>query len=174
MSQLTDPTWKPRPFLHWALFAYTAILGIETGAAAFVTKVVFPLWAASPEAVINWLPDSPYYLEEGDFFMYASPLTLLLAVVTLIAGWKSRPPLRNWLMVATLSFIIVFIVSVAYFIPIQAVVKGEAGTKIPYDKLAGMLETFVWTNYLRLGTLVIALCCALHALGISYRMRSVA
>ena len=174
MSQpVSDLTWAPRPFLHWALFAYTFILGIETGAAGFVTKVVFPLWASSPEAVINWRPDSPYYLEEGDFFMYASPLTLILAVTTLIAGWKSAPPLRKWLMIATISFIVVFIVSVAYFIPIQAEVKGEAGLQFATGQLSSMLNTFVNTNYLRFLTLLVALGCALHALGISYRMRMV-
>jgi len=172
MSELsTINSWRPGKLLHRLLFAYAAVLGIETGAAAFVTVVVFPLWTASPEAVIKWTPESPFYLEEGDLFMYTSPLTFILCVGTLIAGWKAIPPLRFWLRLATVLFLIVFIVSVIYFIPIQAVVKGEAGTKIPTEELGGMLQTFVLTNYLRFVTLLVALGCALHALGLSYRMR---
>ncbi len=61
------------------------------GAGAFVTTVIFPLWTASPEAAVGWTPNTPYYVEEGRFFILASPLLLLLAVVTLIAvGGLSR------------------------------------------------------------------------------------
>jgi hypothetical protein len=41
---------KRNQLLYWAIFAFACILGIETGAAIFVTYVVFPVWASSPEA----------------------------------------------------------------------------------------------------------------------------
>src|SRR5688500_8182709 len=107
MNEQSTIAWRPGKFLHRVLFAYAFILGLETGAAAFVTRVVFPLWASSPEAVTSWKPDSPFYLEEGDFFMFASPLTMLLAIITLIAGWKAPPPIRFWIRLATISFILV-------------------------------------------------------------------
>src|SRR5687767_3258296 len=102
----------PRGFLYWSLFAFTALIGIELGAAAFVTVVVFPLWASSPEAATGWTKDLPYYLEEGDFFMFASPSVMLFALITLIAAWRARPSLRFWIRMATISFIIVFVWSV--------------------------------------------------------------
>ena len=146
------------------------ILGIETGGAIFTTMVVFPAWTASPEVVVQWKPDSAFYIEEGDFFMYASTLTFLLSIVVLIAGWKAIPPLRKWLRIAPIIFLIVFAVSWAYFIPIQSEMKGDPGLNIPPDKLGAMLRTFVNTNYLRVGSLIIALFCALHSLGLSYRI----
>jgi len=170
-EQLNDSgSWRPKPFLHCLIFAFTALLGIESGAAAFVAVVVFPIWTASPEAVIGFAPDAPYYLEEGDFFMFTSPLTFLLSVITLIAGWRATPPLRMWLRIPTIVFILVFIWSVAYFIPVQDEVKGEAGTKIPYADLESMLQTFVGLNYIRLAALLFVFGCAMHAVGISYRM----
>ena len=164
---------KPRPFLHWTLFAFTALMGIEAGAAAFTTVVVFPLWASSPEAAIGWRPDMPYYLEEGDFFMIASPLVTLSAIVTLIAGWRAAPPLRLWLRMATISFLLVSAWSAAYFIPVQDVsFKGEAGTKMPRAELDARLQTFVALNYIRQAMVLFGFGSALHALGLSYRMVS--
>src|SRR5688572_9231877 len=99
---------NPGRFLHWTLFAFAAILGIETGAGLFTTVVVFPVWAASPEAAIGFRPEAAYYLEEGDFFMFSSSLSLLASIVTIIAGWRATPPLRKWLRFASISFIVVF------------------------------------------------------------------
>jgi hypothetical protein len=132
--------------------------------------VVFPTWTASPEVVVQWKPDSVFYMEEGDFFMYASTLSFILSIITLIAGWRANPPLRKWIRIAPIIFLIVFIVSWAYFIPIQADMKGDPGLQIPPEKLQAMLNTFVYTNYLRVAAVVTAFVCALHTLGISYRM----
>lgn len=164
------PTAHPRPFLHRVLFLYAMVLGIETGGAIFTSMVVFPAWTASPEAVVQWKPDSVFYMEEGDFFMYASTLTFILSIITLIAGWNAVQPLRKWLRIAPVIFLIVFAVSWAYFIPIQADMKGDPGLQIPPEKLQSMLSTFVNTNYLRVGSLVVALFCAIHSLGLSYRL----
>ena len=119
--------WHPSPLLRWLLFAFTALVGIELGAGLFVTRIVFPLWASSPEASIGWTVGSPRYIEEGDFFMFSSPTLMLLCIATLIAGWRAAPPLRLWLRISTISFIIIFIWTVAYFLPLQALVKGDPG-----------------------------------------------
>jgi hypothetical protein len=163
-------SWQPRPILRWLVFTFTGLMGIETGAGLFTTKVVFPLWASSPEAAIGWLPSSRYYLEEGDFFMFVSPTLLLVSIATLIAGWRAALPLRRWLRIATIVFIAIDIWTMAYFIPFQGWVKGEAGTKYATAQLASMLTTFVYLNYVRQVLLVLTLGVALHALGLLYKM----
>jgi hypothetical protein len=160
------------PFLHLLLFIFAFVVGIETGAASFVTVVVFPLWASSAEAAAGWVPGMPYHLEEGDFFMYASSTTMLASVITLIAGWRAPTPVRKWILTGTIGFIIVFVWSVLYFIPIQDTsFKGEAGAQFSTEVLESKLKTFVQLNYLRVAMLYGILATALHALGLSYRMR---
>lgn len=162
----------PSNFLHWTLFVFTALLGIELGAGLFTTVVAFPVWASSPEAAIGFRPETPYYFEEGSFFMFSSITTNLFAIITLIAGWRAEPKLRKWLMVASVAFLIVAVWSAIYFIPIQdTTFKGEEGTKVPRDELASMLQNFVWLNYIRQVLIVLSLICGLHALGLSYRLR---
>lgn len=168
---MNAPTGTLRPVQFWLLAAFTALQGIELGAGLFTTLAVFPVWAGSPERAIGWVVSNPFYIEEGDFFMFATPTLMLLATLTLIFGWKAALPVRFWLRAATILFIIVFVWSVAYFIPVQAVVKGDAGAKLPVEQLATMLRNFVWLNYVRLAMLVAAFGMALHAFGTAYRLR---
>jgi hypothetical protein len=59
---------------------------------------------------------------------------------------------------------------VAYFIPLQALVKGDPGRQYPTAELSSMLQWFVGLNYIRQVLLIGAFGAALHALGLSYRM----
>lgn len=158
------------PFLRLMLFVFAFIAGIETGAASFVTVVVFPLWASSAEAAAGWVAGMPYHLEEGDFFMFASPLTMLAAIITLLAGWRAPARVRNWLLIATIGFIIVFVWSVLYFVPIQDTsFKGAAGARFSTAELESKLRTFVQLNYVRVAMLYIIFGSAIHALRLSNR-----
>jgi hypothetical protein len=95
---------------------------------------------------------------------------MLLSIITLIAGWRTAPPLRFWLRAATITFIIIFIWTIAYFIPLQDLVKGDAGRAYPAAELDSMLQWFVGLNYIRQVMLLFAFLAALHSLGLSYRM----
>lgn len=159
-----------RPVQFWLLAAYTALLGIETGAGLFATAAVFSVWAGSTEAAAAWVTSSPIYIEEGDFFMFASPSTFLLALANLIALWRAAPPVRKWLRISNVLFLIVFVWSVAYFIPVQDLVKGEAGAKLPVAQLESMLRNITWLNYVRQAMLVTAFGMALHAFGMAHRI----
>lgn len=146
--------YQLKPFLKWMLFIYAFILGIETGAASFVTVVVFPLWASSPGAATGWLPSLPCYLEEGDFFMFASTGTMLAALLTFIAGLRAPVHLRKWILIASVGFIIIFIWSMIYFVPVQdTTLKGAAGAQLDPEVLGSKLRMFVNLNYIRVGSL---------------------
>ena len=161
------------PFLYLMLFVFAFIIGIETGAASFVTVVVFPIWASSAEAARGWVPEMHYLLEEGDFFMYASSLSMLTSVITLIAGWKAPAPLRKWILISTIGFIIIFVWSVLYFVPIQdTTLKGDASAGLSTAELESKLRTFIQLNYIRIAMLYGVLGSALYALRISSRTSS--
>ena len=100
--------------------------------------------------------------------MYASSLTMLASIVTLIAGWRAPQPLRKWILIGTVGFIIVFIWSILYFVPIQDTsLKGEASARFSDAELDSMLKNFVNLNYLRVAMLYVILFCALKAVRIA-------
>src|SRR5687768_2161169 len=172
-GSLTHGQRTPGKFLHWTIFIFAALLGIELGAAAFTSVVVFPVWTASPEAAIAWTPGNPYHMEEGDFFMFASPSVMLASIIALIASWRAAPQLRFWLRIASILFIVIFVWSMVYFVPIQdTTLKGEAGANLPREELASKLRMFASLNYIRIAAIVVSFGCTLHALGLSYQIRN--
>lgn len=154
---------------HWLLFVYVIAVGIQTGAGLFTSVVVYRVWTASPEFVITWKPSMPYFMEEGWFFMYASPTTTILALAVAIAYARLRADTRKWALGSALAFIAVAASTLAYFLPIQDRVHGDSGASLPRAQLAGMLDTFVALNWIRQAFLVAAFLAAVHALGLSYR-----
>jgi hypothetical protein len=158
---------------HYTLFAYVVVLGMETGAGLFTSLVVFPVWTASPEVVVGWKPSNPYFMEEGNFFMFISPTTTLLAIAVLILSRRLPPNVRPWARWSAVTFIVVAVVTAAYFVPVQFRMHGDAGAQLPRAELAAMLQRFVALNWVRQMSLVGAVVAAVHALGLSYRSASV-
>jgi hypothetical protein len=154
---------------HYVLFAYVVVLGIEVGAGLFTSVVVFPVWTASPEVVIGWKPTMPYFMEEGNFFMFASPTTTVLAVSVLVMSRRLPVAVRPWARWSALIFIAMAIATTAYFVPVQFRMQGDAGARLPRAELAAMLQRFVALNWGRQVLIVGALVAAVHALGLSYR-----
>ena len=172
MSEPNSPL--VRPFMRLVLFLFAFITGIETGAASFVSVVVFPVWASSAQAARGWVPEMPYIMEEGDFFMYASSLTMLASIITLIVCWRAPKDIRKWALIGSIGFIIVFIWSMLYFVPIQDVsLKGNAAAKFSDAELESKLKTFAQLNYIRVAMLYVIFGSALHALRLSERHRSI-
>ena len=151
------------------LFAYTFVLGIETGAGLFSSVAVYPVWTASPEIVATWKPSLRYFVEEGDFFMYGSSATMLMAIIVVLAFVRRRDHVRRWALGSALAFLGVAVWTFAYFLPMQGEMHGDAGAALPPADLASMLESFVALNWIRQAVLVTAFLGALHALGLKYR-----
>lgn len=161
------PDARPRPAVRWLLFAFTMLMGICVGGALLTTVVIFPAWSASPEAAAGWRN----VVNEGLFFVVASPSLFLLSLATLIASWwAAPPPLRKRMRIATILYIAIFIVTMLYFVPGQVAMKGEAGARMPAAELGSMLRQWVTLNWVRQGVGVLAFGAALHALGLSYGM----
>jgi hypothetical protein len=154
---------------HYVLFTYVIALGIETGAGLFTSAVVFPAWTASPEAVIGWKPSMPYFMQEGDFFMFSSAATTALALAVLFMSRRLAPNVRPWARWSAAIFIIVAIVTALYYVPVQFVMQGDAGATLPRAELAAMLGRFVALNWVRQLFMAGALVAGVHALGLSYR-----
>lgn len=154
---------------HWLLFLYVIAVGIQTGAGLFTSVVVYRVWTASLEFVITWKPSMPYFMEEGWFFMFASPTTTILALAVAITFLRLRTNTRPWALGSALAFLAVAGSTFAYFLPFQGRVHGDAGASLPRAQLAVMLDQFVALNWIRQAFLVAAFLAAVHALGLSYR-----
>src|SRR4051812_14318738 len=90
------------------LLVLALVGGIYIGGSIFEMTVNVPVWTASAEAARNWNENTIYNFEGGRFFIVANPATTLLALLTLILGWRAPRPSRFWLRLGTTIIIVMF------------------------------------------------------------------
>jgi hypothetical protein len=160
-------TRRCRGFPRWVFLAFTGLLGLNVGAALFASVVIFPLWSGSPEAAVAW----ERTVDEARFFGVVSPLVLVLATATLIVSRWLEPGARRWMRAAAVLYLLFFAATLAYFVPGQAALQGEAAALRPPQELSASLKEWVMSNWGRQFVGLLAFGSALHALGLSYSVR---
>jgi hypothetical protein len=148
----------------WLSFAFAVGLGVNVGGALLATTAIFPAWSASPQAAVAWTGA----VDETRFFVAVSPLVMVLAVATLLASWRAAPEARRWMRVAAVLYILFFVATLAYFVPGQLAMKGEAGALLPPADLGSMLQRWVALNWVRQAVGLVAFASSVHALGLAY------
>lgn len=135
---------------YWLLFAFTLILGIYFGGGLFEAVVIVPVWSASPEAARYWGSNPLSAVEGARFFLVLAPLSALLALLTLIFGWKAPQPLRFWLRLGIGMFFAMFIATVAFYVPEQMAIKGPTMIRELSDaEIVSRAGRWVTLNYFR-------------------------
>ena len=114
LPQYVHARWSGRDrATHWLLFALAVVAGIQTGGVIFDSLVNDPVWSDSVVAARAWNED----VNPGRFYIAFTNGVLLLAVATLVVGWRSPRPVRGWMRLATGFFIVAVVISMAYFLP---------------------------------------------------------
>jgi hypothetical protein len=149
-----------------ALWLLVIALGIQTGAGLFETRVLVPLWAASPpQSVLAYLavtirPDSGHRL-----WIFLTPLTGVISLLNLVAAWLYAGPARTWWLIASASALIVIVATFAYFIPV--LLRLPDARKMPEAQLTRMVRLWVRLNWCRFVILVASWLAALKAFSIA-------
>ncbi|MDQ3800644.1 MAG: DUF1772 domain-containing protein [Acidobacteriota bacterium] len=160
---------KVSSLLRRLLFIYAFVLGIYLGGATFETTVLVPMWSASPDAARYFNQNPLSVFNTGNFFFIVAPLSTLLSIVTLIAGWRAEQPVRFWIRAAIIPFLIIFLITAFYFVPEQGAIKGAAAQSLPDAELTARASRWVMLNWIRQALALPILGATLHALGLAYR-----
>lgn len=151
--------------LKWLLFAFTFVFLVYMGAGLFEAVVIVPVWSASTEAARSWNSNPLQVIEGGRFFMIISPVSILLALPTLILGWNAPRPLRSWLRVGLGLFVVLQIATIGWFVPEQMAIKGVEATKLLTDaELASRTSRWASLNLVRAGYAFVTIFVVLKAL----------
>ncbi|HRH40797.1 MAG TPA: DUF1772 domain-containing protein [Pyrinomonadaceae bacterium] len=154
--------------VKWLVFALAFAVGIYIGGGIYETIVIQPVWTASAEVARNWNENPLFVIQNAWFFIPATNLATLLALLTLIFGWKSPPPVRFWLRLGTIILLVMYVFTLAYFIPEQLALRGHEATKNLSDAeiltRAGRWGTL---NYIRVIVALPAVFAILKALSLS-------
>jgi Domain of unknown function (DUF1772) len=154
------------------LWLFVMCLGIEIGAGLYEALVVVPVWAsAPPDSVLANFHHNVANLQfainpGGNFWLIFTPLTGLLAIVTLLFGLKTAPEHRKWRIVGTVLTIIVVAATFAWFVPTLMILRGEEVTKLTGAEITSKTNWWVRLNWVRAAIYITGWVAALRALTI--------
>ncbi len=168
-ENLSSEGQKVSSLFRWLLFIYAFVLGIYLGGAIFESVVIVPMWSASPDAARYFNQNPLSVFNTGNFFFIIAPLSTLLSIVTLIAGWRAAQPVRFWLRLAIIPFLIIFLTTAFYFVPEQLAIKGAPAQNLSDAELSARASRWVMLNWIRFLLAFPILGATLHALGLTYR-----
>src|ERR1051325_6232443 len=105
------------------MWIFVILCAIVIGGGLYEMRVTVPLWAhAPPESVWQFAAqrvNNPLYAPNSGmrFWIYVTPLHLLISIVTFFAALKTRGAHRRWLLVATVIFTLLHLSALVYFVP---------------------------------------------------------
>jgi len=146
------------------------LTGIQMGGGLYETRVIVPLWSASPpESVWRWQElrvANPLYTPDsgGRFWIYATPTLALVAIALLIVGWKTTGTRRNWLLAATISMVVMIAATFVFFVPTLFTLFGPHSRELDPEKLQTLTRLWVTLNWVRGAVCLFAWLAALKAL----------
>ncbi len=156
------------------LWLFVIVLGIVLGGGLYEQLVAMPLWSlAPPDSVIAYHQHNVAYPQfamnpGGRFWMFFMPLTGLLAIATLISGLKTRPEHRKWRLAATILALIVFVFTVAWFVP-NIIKLEQGGAGMSAEQMTSLTNWWVSLNWVRAVIFLAAWLAGLRALTIPAR-----
>ncbi len=154
--------------VKWLILAFAFALGIHVGGGIYETVVVMPVWTASADIARNWNSNPNFIIDNGKFFIVATPIAGILALLLLILGWKSPSPLRFWLRMGTIIYLLVVVITIFYFVPEQFALRGHEATQGLSDaEILSRANRWVMLNNVRIVVALVVVFATLKALSLS-------
>lgn len=133
------------------------------GAAVYEHAAVVPVWSAAPPRSLSMF-QGEYGLQAVNFWKPVHPVAILLLVAALIANW--RQPRRKQLLIASGGYVLVLIITAAYFVPELIAITTSAYSPAVSDDLTGRAKTWEALSLVRLSGLLILAIVLLYGLSV--------
>ncbi len=152
-------------------FLWLSVLGcgIGLGAKLFDLIVIAGAWSASPPASFALLPYGPRYpIDPGDFFIPLSAVIVVGIFGALVAGWRSPPRLRIWLVILAIMFLITWAVTPTVFWPMIYQLYGTATGKLATTDVESIQLARRWIIWdsIRVGFIAVSFVASVRALNL--------
>jgi anthrone oxygenase-like protein len=149
---------------HWLLLALAVVAGIQTGGVVFDSLVNDPVWSDSVVAARAWNED----IDPSRFYIAFTNGVFLLAIATLVVGWRSPRPVRGWLRLATGFFIVAVVFTMAYFLPEIQEIRGAPAQPIPDGELSDRIQRWTLLDPVRELFIFAGFVLTVRAVGLSH------
>jgi len=150
------------------LWAFTILLGLDLGAGLYETRVNAVGWTA---AITSRSPDGEAYMRFGPiagqrWWIFVTPLLALVTIATLIAGFRTTGPVRQWMLAGAGIQLIVLASTFGWFMPniIRLLTQYH---ELPPEFVAARTATWNALNWVRAAASSAAWLAALRAMTLS-------
>jgi hypothetical protein len=158
-----------RALLWISVFAW----GILLGSKLFDLRVLAGAWSASPPESLSLLPYGPHYpVDTGAYFFPISAPLLVFSLGALIAGWRTPPSYRVWLVLLALMMLAIFVFTVLWFWPrnhaLWLVATGAPDAVRDRAQIITMAREWVTYDWLRVAMMVVGFVSAIRAISVPF------
>ena len=150
-------------------FLWIAVVGWGTGLGAklFDLLIVAGAWSASPPASFALLPYGPRFpMDPGGFFQPLSIIMVLGILGALISGWRTPFPLRVWLWLPVIMFLIIWVTTPTIFWPMIHQLYGIATGKIVASdaEAVNLARRWIICDWFRVGLIAVGFISSVQAI----------
>lgn len=156
-------------FLRAFLWLSIAGWGIGLGGKLFDLLVVARAWGAHPPDSLSLMPYGDRFpINPGDFFQLLSVVMAVSVVGALIAGWKTRWPYREWLLLPVIAFVIIWAATPTIFWPIIHELYGTTIGRTTHTdtELVRLIHRWVICDWVRVGLIAIGFISSVRAISL--------
>jgi Domain of unknown function (DUF1772) len=158
-----------RTLLWVSVFAW----GILLGSKLFDLRVLAGAWSASPPESLSLLPYGSHYpVDTGQYFFPISAPLLVCSLATLIAGWRTPPSYRVWLVLSPLMMVAIFMFTVLWFWPhnhaLWLVATGAPDAVRDRTEIIRMARQWVSYDWLRVAMMVVGFVSAIRTISVPF------
>ncbi len=140
-------------FLKNIIYSFTCLsFSIMIGAAVYEHVAVVPQWTAGPPLSLSMF-QGKYGLNPTPFWKSIHPVTMVLLIASIALCWHTDR--RSHLLTTAIGYIIVLIITFAYFVPQLIAITGTAYADKVDEVLAVKARLWEKLSLVRLAFLVI-------------------
>lgn len=133
------------------------------GAAIYEHTAVVPVWSAAPPQSLSMF-QGEYGLQAVNFWKPVHPVAVLLLAATLMANW--RKPSRRHLLIALGGYVLILVITAAYFVPELIAITTSAYSPDVSSDLTGRAKTWETLSLVRLSGLLMLAVVLLYGLSL--------
>jgi len=155
------------------LWIFVILAAIVIGGGLYEMRVIVPLWAHSPpESVWEFASlrvTNPQSTPNAGirFWIFVTPLHLLISFAVLIASWKTNPRHRRWVIIASAIFITLHLSALVYFVPAIDKIFNSRNLNMTPDEVITRVHIWVNGSWMRFVVGFAGLLCGLRALQVT-------
>jgi len=135
------------------IYAFACLsFAVVVGAAIYEHIAVVPRWSAAPPASLSMFQGT-YGLNPTPFWIAIHPVTLLLLAAAIILFRKTGA--KVYLLITSVGYVIVLIITFAYFVPELIAITGTPYSEYIDDSLIKRAKQWEILSLVRLSFLII-------------------